>query len=294
MSSPRSDHLGVGDRYEPLVLTVTKELNEQFVRAVDDRHSRYEHVVHPGLLLGYASITKSPSFFLPAGVQAVGAKMESEFLSAGSVGRTYTMDWLVTDVYEKRARIYQVTKLRVVEDTGLEILRRRFNTTFVGGEYIGRRARWEQGTNASSRSGNIPAQDREYEIVGRAKELSLEKMILYSGGPPGPSWPAKNIHTDVEVALEAGLERPIASGLMFEAYLAELMLGFFGESWLTGGKMSVTFIEPAGEGDILTPKATIQSREVCAEGLALDLELWCENQAGRRVVVGLGQGILRA
>ena len=287
----RSDHLQVGEEYQPLVLTVTRELNNRFQEALDDCHPRYQEIVHPGVFLAYASITKSPSFSLPDRVQAVGAKMELECSNPGLIGATYTINWKVSEVYEKRSRIYQISDVTIRDDSGTEIMRRKINNTFIGGEHLERRVKWEQETNYRHRDSPANPPQAGYEIVGKPKELTMKEMRLFSGGPPGPDWPARNIHTFREVAIRSGIGKPIASGLMFEAYMIEFMLDIFGENWLNTGKAKVVFIEMAGEGDTLLPKAVIKSKYIHGSNAEINLELWCENQYGNKLMVGSGKGV---
>jgi hypothetical protein len=133
-----ADQLGIGEEFEPCQFLVTPEFNHQYLEAVDDHHRRYLEetqlgppIVHPALFLNYCSITKSPSFYLPPGMAAVVAKDEIEYLNPGRVGKSFRVSWKVVDTYTKRGRIYQVTEISVVDEDGMEILRRRMNCTYM-------------------------------------------------------------------------------------------------------------------------------------------------------------------
>ena len=133
-----ADQLGIGEELEPYQFLVTPEFSHQYLEAVDDHHRRYLEetdlgppIVHPALFLNYCSITKSPSFYLPPGMAAVVAKDEIEYLNPGRVGKSFRVSWKVVDTHTKRGRIYQVTEISVVDEDGMEILRRRMNCTYV-------------------------------------------------------------------------------------------------------------------------------------------------------------------
>ena len=133
-----ADQLGIGEEFEPYQFRVTPEFNRQYLEAVDDHHRRYLEeselgapIVHPALFLNYCSITKSPSFSLPPGMAAVVAKDEIEYLNPGRVGRSFRVSWKVVDTYTKRGRIYQVTEIWVIDEDGMQILRRRMNCTYM-------------------------------------------------------------------------------------------------------------------------------------------------------------------
>lgn len=133
-----------------------------------------------------------------------------------------------------------------------------------------------------------------YELSGNLKAVTEERVYAFSGGfPKGASWPAKNIHTDLEFAKSCGLPTRAASGAMSEGYLTELMIDLFGENWLKEGTMSLKFIAMVDSGDILLPKAIVRSRETEGFEVRFVMDVWCENQHGNKVVVGTATGLVR-
>jgi len=137
----RADQVGVGEEFEPYEFCVTPEFNQQFFKAVEDYHPRYQQetglgppIVHPALLIVQSNITRSPSFHLPPGMAAVHAKEQVEYLNPGRVRRTFRVYWKVVDVYEKRGRQYQVKEALIVDEDGIEILRRRITDTYMAGK----------------------------------------------------------------------------------------------------------------------------------------------------------------
>ncbi|MBW2147540.1 MAG: MaoC family dehydratase [Deltaproteobacteria bacterium] len=130
------------------------------------------------------------------------------------------------------------------------------------------------------------------EFAGKIRTVTLERINFFSGGfPRGPNWPAKNIHTDLEVAQKCGLQTRAASGAMFEGYLTDLMIDIFGEDWLNYGTMSLTFIGIVDKDDTLIPKAVVKSRKLQSSEVEFTLDVWCENQNGNKVVVGTARGV---
>ena len=95
----------------------------------------------------------------------------------------------------------------------------------------------------------ITADTKEGETFSSpAYTLSIERLLAFSGGPIGaPDWPAKNLHTDMAKAKDAGLSAPIASGVQYEGYLIRLLTDAFGEAWFTGGSLNVKYPQ-AGSG----------------------------------------------
>ena len=127
--------------------------------------------------------------------------------------------------------------------------------------------------------------------TGPTKTVTSLRTWLFSGGwPPGEEWPAKNIHTDLEVALECNLPGRNAAGAMMEGYVCELMVTMFGPAWLTSGSYAVKFIRTVDIGDCVTAKARITARRPRAARVEFEADLWCENQHGDKVMVGSGTG----
>jgi len=282
-----SDKLQVGDKYDSLVVNITDEMNKQFLKALDDFHPRYNDIIHPGLLMSLCSITKSPSFNLSENVAAVGAKFDCTYLCPAKVGKKYTLAWEVTKVIEKRSRMYQISDVLVTDEAGKEVMRRSINNTFIGGEHLQRRVEWEKKMGFKREPvTQTDALKEGYEIVGKPKKLNMEKLQYYSGGPIGsPTWPAQNIHTSREISIRSGIGKPIASGMMFEAFITELMIDFFGDDWFEKGKMAVICIEMAGDGDTIIPKAIITNKFQESKS-EISLKIWCENQNRNVIIIG--------
>lgn len=130
--------LKTGDAYEPLLVTVTPEMNQQFLFAQEEFDPRYVEgrdgrppLVNPALLLQLSANTKSPSFRLAKGTGSVLAEAAVEFLNPAYVGRRLRVDWRVTSEYEKRGRHYYVMEAAMGDDEDRRpILRRDLHLTF--------------------------------------------------------------------------------------------------------------------------------------------------------------------
>jgi acyl dehydratase len=112
------------------------------------------------------------------------------------------------------------------------------------------------------------------------KVVTLEHMRLYT------VWANRNIHTDWEYAKKAGLPAPIAQGLMSHAYISEMCVNFFGESWLKGGKLDVRFTNYTLPGDVIDVKGIVKEKKTEGNAVRFDCEVWSQNQAGEKTCVG--------
>ena len=99
------------------------------------------------------------------------------------------------------------------------------------------------------------------------------------------------IHFDEEFARSKGLPSTVAQAFQPYAYVSELMTNFFGEGWLRGGKLEMSFIKMVCPGDRLDVKGTV--KEMIPEGSIsrIVFDVWCENQNGEKVAVGTASGL---
>lgn len=127
-----------------------------------------------------------------------------------------------------------------------------------------------------------------YEISGKPKEIALDRIRKFSGHLDG----GENIHTNEKMAKEAGLPGLIAQGMMSYGYILEMIVNAFGERWLRGGELEVSFVRYVLPGDVLTTKGVIRSKEASDTGTKIKLEVWCENQRNEKVVAGTATAIV--
>jgi len=132
-----TDKLKVGDCLEPLVLQVTPEFNNQILESIGCRNlARYREVVHPSILVGMSNLTRSPSYHLDEGVDAMHTHDEIEFLRWVYVGETLTTNWVVEEIYHRRNKnwndiIYQVMSIVVLNANNQEVIRRRMTYVYL-------------------------------------------------------------------------------------------------------------------------------------------------------------------
>ena len=126
-----------GDECAPLNYSVSPELNQQFLFAQEDFDKRYIEeidgrppLVHPTILLQMAADTRSPSYKLAPGTGSILAKAKEEFLHPVTIGTPLTVNWRVTDTYEKRGRHYHVIVAETTNNQGTLVLRRTLHLTF--------------------------------------------------------------------------------------------------------------------------------------------------------------------
>ncbi|MCC6533033.1 MAG: hypothetical protein IT531_10830 [Burkholderiales bacterium] len=135
---PKYAHeLAAGEHYAPLEYTVTHELNQQFLYAVEDFDRVYIEgidargpLVHPVLLLHMMPRTRSPSYRQAPGMGSAFARDKTWFLHPAFVGELLRVSWTVSATYEQRGKIYQDYVAVTANAAGTAILRRELSSTF--------------------------------------------------------------------------------------------------------------------------------------------------------------------
>ncbi|MFC1940280.1 MaoC family dehydratase [Chloroflexota bacterium] len=135
---------------------------------------------------------------------------------------------------------------------------------------------------------------QEETFAGKPKKVSWERLWTFSGGPfKLTGWPKSNTHTDPEVAKRRGLPTSgAASGTQFHGYAVQLMIALFGVEWLSHGMTDVKFIGIVDAGDTVVAKAMVTSKEAQDGATKFTLDVYCENQRGEKVLVGLATGLI--
>jgi acyl dehydratase len=124
--------------------------------------------------------------------------------------------------------------------------------------------------------GTVPAVGSEIGSI--EKKISMETMRGYSG--------EAGIHAQDDAGEEHGLGRALVQGGQLVAYLNQMMISTFGEGYLRGGDIAVTFIKPVRSGDTVTARGVVQEMQPDGTRIRVMCEVWLENQHGEKTTVG--------
>lgn len=94
------------------------------------------------------------------------------------------------------------------------------------------------------------------------------------------------IHIDEEFARKTPLGGTIAHGMLVLAYVSEMMGTAFGQSWLSGGHLSVRFKAPARPGDALQISGSVRKIEQNEGYQLISCEVLCQNQNSDTIITG--------
>ena len=114
------------------------------------------------------------------------------------------------------------------------------------------------------------------------KHISQKKINLYAEA----SGDFNPIHVDKDFAKKTPLGSTIAHGMLILAYISQMMTTAFGQSWLSGGKLSVRFKAPARPGDTITVSGKIKTIEQEGNKTSVNCDVLCQNQRGETIITG--------
>jgi len=94
------------------------------------------------------------------------------------------------------------------------------------------------------------------------------------------------IHSDKEYAQRRGFQDTLAPGVMAVGWLNELLSRAAGGRHLRGGNLTVNFIGPMYPGNQIFATGQVREHENVEGGRRAILDIWCEDETGRKVVAG--------
>ncbi|GIW08640.1 MAG: hypothetical protein KatS3mg060_3445 [Dehalococcoidia bacterium] len=264
----------------PYEVTITEDDLARWSRIYDDRNPWYtgpspwgEPVAPPSILyypsqmfLGRYLIGKSPQATRMGGF----ARYAMDCIAPIPVGKPLLVTGEVFDKFSRRGRGYVQYRLEASIDG--KVVQRHWKS-------------WAFGlTDEEAAQYPEKPSDPRDDLVGDALAtieplrftVTIERMAEFEG--PGE----RNVHTDAELANQAGGRPPLAQGAISFGVLSRLLTERFGANYLEGGSLDVRFIERVYAGDTILARGEIVTR---GHGV-IRLRVWCEKEDGTRVTVG--------
>ncbi len=101
------------------------------------------------------------------------------------------------------------------------------------------------------------------------------------------------LHVDPEFAKKTRFGGTIAHGHIALSFLCEMLHGWLGKGWLSGGRLlEVKFVAPIRPGYTVAAKGTVVEKRSEAGGNVVKGEIFIENQDGEKCVVGYAEGVV--
>jgi 3-hydroxybutyryl-CoA dehydratase len=115
--------------------------------------------------------------------------------------------------------------------------------------------------------------------------VDIQDTVQFDDGRIHPQPPT--IHDDDDYARKQGLPGIIADGMISTNWILSLLVDVFGETVLQKGRLRTKYIDPVYEDQVLITCARVTSVVENGDGETVHaLEVWCEDDTGKRVTVG--------
>jgi hypothetical protein len=129
MSNQNSIH--VGDRLGPFEYTLTEEMADIYLAAIDNSEPRFRNLPSKGHRLVPPCFTVRDYVYLLLqkkawGIGGIHTKQESEFFNPAYVGQRLVCRGKVAEEYYKKARKYTVIEYQIDDSDGKPIAKHRF------------------------------------------------------------------------------------------------------------------------------------------------------------------------
>lgn len=110
-----------------------------------------------------------------------------------------------------------------------------------------------------------------FEVPAFGRTITREMALVHGA-------PMKNFHTVVEDARAMGFPDVVIAGPMFVCFYSEMFTRFFGEDWITGGRLDFKLYKPVFANQTLTARAVVSGHEPADDGVRVLLDVWCERE----------------
>ncbi|ANY10277.1 hypothetical protein AFB00_21595 [Pseudonocardia sp. HH130630-07] len=289
------ENIEIGEQFGPFEITVDDRLVKNYVFAQDDPAAAA--LTHEGAPAAHPALLCNELLFLfyagYDGNTAEGLHTHEDiaFHSAIRIGETVTIGGRYVETYERRGQGYVVMEAAahgadgrpLVTRRGTEIMHTRA-ADVVGGSRAPAPARMVTGESRDAE----PAARASFDLPERtplvpvATRISQEQMYVFSWGGRGFS----NIHTDAAGARKVGMDRTVAQAMQQVGYLSRMCTAFYGPSFVTGGHLSVKFVNPFYVDDLVTARGAVLGPVTHDGARHLESEVRVEKEDGTRTAVG--------
>jgi acyl dehydratase len=301
LKEPTWENVEIGERFGPIDIVIDEHRIKSYAYAINDYHPWYFGDSPFGGRIGHATLLTNPLLAIYVlgynrdNVAGLHARDELELFGPIKLGQRITLEGAFTDKFVRRGKGYTVLTAEARDAQGKVLVRHKGVEVFriPQGLVPGQRTATPEGFAVS---GEIPAAAPIAEsasrdtpvgaaIPGVSDVVTFEQMTIFSFG-------TRNIHTDRESAVKAGLPAPIAQGLMSTGYVSKMLVNFFGKHWFMTGRTSHAFLKTVEINDVITARGLVRERVKDGDGVRLVLDVWCRNQKGEMTTVGTASAVV--
>lgn len=119
-----------------------------------------------------------------------------------------------------------------------------------------------------------------YELQPIKKKAAIQLMGNRVWGRFNPN------HWDPDYAKSTGLTKPIQTGEMSSAYIAEMCVNHFGAAMFKGARIVCKYVASTIAGEVIVTGGVITEKTPKGNGFRFKADVWSENEAGEKKTVG--------
>lgn len=129
------------------------------------------------------------------------------------------------------------------------------------------------------------------EIAGPVRTITTTRIEWYDSAMLSAATNelrqvGSNIHTDPDFAKSEGFDQVNADGMIMTNWCSEMLVKAFGIHYLERGELMNKYIKPVHLGVNLHVKGKVLSVTPKGGGTEYGIDVWCEDQAGTKLVAG--------
>ncbi len=269
----------MGGRYT----TVCEEDVVRYETGTEDHHPWYHSESPFGgpvapALLHHSEVYRDLRWYLPNLIGNLHARQEWELFRPVPIGETVSTRSTVVERYRKRNRDYVVNEVLITDAEGRWCQRSRTHQSFLVDDPAGAVVVDKERERRPDRRFDL--EEGSGEGIGPiARTVTLAMCEAFSG-------PARNYHTDREMARALGFPDIVVQGMMSICFVSELMTREFGIGWYCGGKLDVKLVNVLWAEERVVTSGRV--RRTVAEGnrRRVEADVWCEKADGTKTLVG--------
>jgi acyl dehydratase len=239
----------------------------------------------PALLL-HSEVYRNLSWYLPNIFGNLHARQEWELFAPLVIGQTVRTRSTVVERYRKRNRDFVVNEVLVTDAEGRWLQRSRTHQSFLVEDAPRETVVDREREKRPDRVFTVGEGTGE-EIEPLRRPITIAMCEAFSG-------PAKNYHTDREMAQMLGFPDIVVQGMMSLCFVSELMSRAFALGWHTGGKLDVRLVNVVWVNDVLTTRGKVREEVVEGSARRVHLDVWCEKADATKTLVGSASALREA
>ena len=131
-----------------------------------------------------------------------------------------------------------------------------------------------------------------HELFGTVRKVTAERIEWYDSALISCCMGelrqvGANIHTDTDYAKGQGFRLPNSDGMMSTNWCQNMLIAQFGLDYFEHAELRTKYIKPIELGTNVHPRGRVLAATPTSDGgMLYSLDIWCENDAGTKLVDG--------